>query len=70
MNLIINMILHADHHCPFFYHRAAMQDMKKERIVLIAMVIVMKNNSMVGMELCRDSFKGLSIKCNMAGLCK
>ena len=65
------MLLHADYYCPFsFDHRAAMQATKKARIVLIAVVIVMTNNSMVGMDLCRDSFKGLSIKCNMSGLCK
>lgn len=49
--------------------RSLIHVMKKVRVAWIVM-IVMINNFMAGMELSRDSFKGLSIRCNIVGLFK
>lgn len=47
-----------------------MHAMKGVRVAWILVVIVMISNFMAGMELFRDGFKGLSTRCNIAGLFK
>jgi hypothetical protein len=53
-----------------FPKRALMHAMKGVRVAWIVVMIVMISNFMAGMELFRDSFKGLSTRCNIAGLFK
>lgn len=47
-----------------------MHAMKEARVVWIVAMIAMTNNFMAGMVLFRDSFKDLSIRCNIAALFK
>lgn len=44
--------------------------MKKVRAAWTVVMIIMISNSMAGMELFRDSFKGLNIRCSIVGLFK
>lgn len=44
--------------------------MKRVRVTWTVAMIVMISNFMAGMELFRDSFKGLNIRCSIVGLFK
>lgn len=47
-----------------------MLDMKEIRVAWIVVMIFMISNSMAGMDLLKDSFRGLYIKCSIIGLFK
>ena len=74
---MISLLLDFYTRCSIYYDfnfifpkRALMHAMKGARVAWIVVMIVMISNFMAGMELFRDSFKGLSTRCNIAGLFK